>query len=142
MAEGCARPFPLATAAREANIGAVGMPSGFRRKLRSKEGAMTTRVFTSPLFLGFDHLEQILERASKAQSDGYPPYNIEQTGPSGLRISLAVARRMGSPPRASPAFPRRLERAKPKRLARKRGVTTMANQNRSSEPVGSIGAIA
>jgi HSP20 family molecular chaperone IbpA len=52
---------------------------------------MTTRVFTSPLFLGFDHLEQVLERAAKASSDGYPPYNIEQTGPSGLRITLAVA---------------------------------------------------
>jgi HSP20 family molecular chaperone IbpA len=52
---------------------------------------MTTRMFTSPLFLGFDHLEQMLERASKTSSDGYPPYNIEQTGPSGLRITLAVA---------------------------------------------------
>ena len=52
---------------------------------------MTTRVFTSPLFLGFDHLEQMLERASKTSSDGYPPYNIEQTGPVGLRIALAVA---------------------------------------------------
>ncbi len=52
---------------------------------------MTTRVFTSPLFLGFDHLEQMLERASKNSSDGYPPYNIEQTGPTGLRITLAVA---------------------------------------------------
>ena len=52
---------------------------------------MTTRVFTSPMFLGFDHLEQVLERAAKTSSDGYPPYNIEQTGPSGLRISLAVA---------------------------------------------------
>ncbi|MCB8874677.1 Hsp20 family protein [Acidisoma silvae] len=52
---------------------------------------MSTRVFTSPLFLGFDHLEQMLERASKTQSEGYPPYNIEQTGPSGLRITLAVA---------------------------------------------------
>ena len=52
---------------------------------------MMTRVFTSPLFLGFDHLEQMLERAAKASSDGYPPYNIEQTGPSGLRITLAVA---------------------------------------------------
>jgi HSP20 family molecular chaperone IbpA len=52
---------------------------------------MTARVFTSPLFLGFDHLEQMLERASKTQSEGYPPYNIEQTGPSGLRITLAVA---------------------------------------------------
>jgi len=52
---------------------------------------MTTRMFASPLFLGFDHLEQMLERASKVSSDGYPPYNIEQTGPSGLRITLAVA---------------------------------------------------
>ena len=52
---------------------------------------MSSRVFTSPLFLGFDHLEQILERASKAQSDGYPPYNIEQISPVGLRITLAVA---------------------------------------------------
>jgi len=52
---------------------------------------MTTRVFASPLFLGFDHLEQILERASKTASDGYPPYNIEQTAPNGLRITLAVA---------------------------------------------------
>lgn len=52
---------------------------------------MSTRMFTSPLFLGFDHLEQIIERASKTASDGYPPYNIEQTGPSALRISLAVA---------------------------------------------------
>ncbi len=52
---------------------------------------MTTRVFTSPLFLGFDHLEQILERASKSTTDGYPPYNIEQIGPNGLRITLAVA---------------------------------------------------
>ena len=52
---------------------------------------MTTRVFASPLFLGFDHLEQVLERATKSSSDGYPPYNIERTGPSGLRITLAVA---------------------------------------------------
>ena len=52
---------------------------------------MTTRVFTSPMFLGFDHLEQVLERAAKTSSDGYPPYNIEQTGPNGLRITLAVA---------------------------------------------------
>jgi len=48
-------------------------------------------MFTSPLFLGFDHLEQMLERASKTSSDGYPPYNIEQTGPTALRITLAVA---------------------------------------------------
>jgi HSP20 family molecular chaperone IbpA len=52
---------------------------------------MTTRMFASPLFLGFDHLEQMLDRASKTAADGYPPYNIEQLGPSGLRITLAVA---------------------------------------------------
>ncbi len=52
---------------------------------------MTTRMFTSPLFLGFDHLEQMLERASKTASDGYPPYNIEQISQVGLRITLAVA---------------------------------------------------
>jgi len=51
----------------------------------------STRMFTSPLFLGFDHLEQMLERAAKSPSDGYPPYNIEQTSPNGLRITLAVA---------------------------------------------------
>ena len=52
---------------------------------------MSTRMFTSPLFLGFDHLEQMLERASKTASDGYPPYNIEQISETGLRITLAVA---------------------------------------------------
>jgi HSP20 family molecular chaperone IbpA len=52
---------------------------------------MSTRLFTSPLFLGFDHLEQMLDRASKNAADGYPPYNIEQTTPSSLRITLAVA---------------------------------------------------
>ncbi len=52
---------------------------------------LSTRMFTSPLFLGFDHLEQMLERAAKTSSDGYPPYNIEQIGPSALRITLAVA---------------------------------------------------
>jgi len=52
---------------------------------------MTTRVFASPLFLGFDHLEQMLDRVQKNAADGYPPYNIEQTGPDGLRITLAVA---------------------------------------------------
>lgn len=52
---------------------------------------MSSRMFTSPLFLGFDHLEQMIERASKNSSDGYPPYNIEQTAQTALRITLAVA---------------------------------------------------
>ena len=48
-------------------------------------------VFNSPLLLGFDHFERILDRASKASAEGYPPYNIEQFGENGLRITLAVA---------------------------------------------------
>jgi len=52
---------------------------------------MSARVFASPLFVGFDQLEQMLERASKSTSDGYPPYNIEQLTHTTLRISLAVA---------------------------------------------------
>jgi HSP20 family molecular chaperone IbpA len=47
-------------------------------------------LFGSPLFLGFDHLEQMLDRVAK-NADGYPPYNIEQIGDDRLRISLAVA---------------------------------------------------
>ncbi|MDF7674434.1 Hsp20 family protein [Acetobacteraceae bacterium ESL0709] len=52
---------------------------------------MSNRLFTSPMFLGFDHLEQMLERVSKTTSDGYPPYNIEQLSHTALRITLAVA---------------------------------------------------
>lgn len=48
-------------------------------------------AFNSPLLLGFEHLEQILDRASRTSAEGYPPYNIEQTGENGLRITLAVA---------------------------------------------------
>lgn len=48
-------------------------------------------VFNSPLLLGFDHFERLLDRASKASAEGYPPYNIEQIGENGLRITLAVA---------------------------------------------------
>lgn len=52
-----------------------------------------TRVplFSSPFLLGFDQLEQALERISKTAGDGYPPYNIEQLDENRLRISLAVA---------------------------------------------------
>jgi HSP20 family molecular chaperone IbpA len=48
-------------------------------------------VFNSPLLLGFDHFERMLDRASKASAEGYPPYNIEQIGENKLRITLAVA---------------------------------------------------
>lgn len=54
---------------------------------------MTTRytLFDSPLFLGFDHFERTFDRIKKSASDGYPPYNIEQIGENGIRITLAVA---------------------------------------------------
>ena len=48
-------------------------------------------LFSSPLLLGFDHFERILDRAQKSANDGYPPYNIEQIGEDALRITLAVA---------------------------------------------------
>ena len=48
-------------------------------------------TFNSPLLLGFDHIERILDHVSKSSAEGYPPYNIEQIGDRGLRITLAVA---------------------------------------------------
>lgn len=54
---------------------------------------MTTRtvVFDSPFLLGFEHTRALVERAAKSATEGYPPYNVEQTGSDRLRISLAVA---------------------------------------------------
>jgi len=46
---------------------------------------------THPFLLGFDRLEQLVERTAKADSNGYPPYNIEQTSDQSFRITLAVA---------------------------------------------------
>ena len=48
-------------------------------------------LFNSPFLLGFDQVERVLDRVAKTASDGYPPYNIEQTSEDGLRITLAVA---------------------------------------------------
>ena len=48
-------------------------------------------IFDSPLLLGFDHFERTFDRLKKTGSDGYPPYNIEQTSDHDLRITLAVA---------------------------------------------------
>ena len=52
--------------------------------------------FGHPFLLGFDEIEQALDRVSKAANDGYPPYNIERVArtehePERLRITLAVA---------------------------------------------------
>jgi len=52
--------------------------------------------FGHPFLLGFDEIEQALDRVAKAANDGYPPYNIERmprtdSDPERLRITLAVA---------------------------------------------------
>jgi HSP20 family molecular chaperone IbpA len=54
---------------------------------------MTQRLslFNSPLLLGFDQFERTLDRIAKSSAEGYPPYNIEQLGEDGLRITVAVA---------------------------------------------------
>jgi len=48
-------------------------------------------LFNNPLLLGFDQFERTLDRIAKSSAEGYPPYNIEQLGENGLRITLAVA---------------------------------------------------
>ena len=52
---------------------------------------MSRLLFDSPLLLGFDHLEQMMDRLNKSSGGGYPPYNIEQLSERHLRITLAVA---------------------------------------------------
>ena len=53
-------------------------------------------LLSSPLLLGFEEMERLIDRVGKG-GDGYPPYNIERVGPDGegggdlLRITLAVA---------------------------------------------------
>ena len=67
-------------------------------------------LLSSPLLLGFDEIERLIDRIGKGGADGYPPYNIERIAertPDGqgqskaldgegarsdvLRITLAVA---------------------------------------------------
>ncbi len=52
-------------------------------------------AFSSPLFLGFEHFERLLDQASRT-TDNFPPYNIERfaaagSSPERWRITLAVA---------------------------------------------------
>jgi HSP20 family molecular chaperone IbpA len=55
-------------------------------------------LLSSPLLLGFDEIERLVDRLGKS-GEGYPPYNIERiapresetNGPETLRITLAVA---------------------------------------------------
>ncbi|RMD91093.1 MAG: heat-shock protein Hsp20 [Alphaproteobacteria bacterium] len=44
-----------------------------------------------PQLLGFEQLERLLERTARNDSNGYPPFNIEQTSENSYRITLAVA---------------------------------------------------
>jgi len=59
-------------------------------------------LLSSPLLLGFDEIERLIDRVGKGGGDGYPPYNIEripglqpddvdQPRSEILRITLAVA---------------------------------------------------
>lgn len=53
-------------------------------------------VLSHPLLLGFENIERMIDRATKATGDGYPPYNIERIAATNgaqecLRITLAVA---------------------------------------------------
>lgn len=53
-------------------------------------------LLSSPLLLGFDEIERLVDRFGKNAGEGYPPYNIERLkatdqGVETLRITLAVA---------------------------------------------------
>lgn len=58
-------------------------------------------LLSSPLLLGFEDMERLIDRVGKGGNDGYPPYNIERIAAAGtnggsgavelLRITLAVA---------------------------------------------------
>lgn len=50
-----------------------------------------TLLFDSPFLLGFEHTRMLVDRAAKAAAEGYPPYNVEETGEGSVRITLAVA---------------------------------------------------
>lgn len=47
--------------------------------------------FDSPFLLGFEQVQANIEQAAKAAAEAYPPYNVEERGENGIRISLALA---------------------------------------------------
>ena len=72
------------------------MRSAFPRSRASIQTMSRQSPFGHPFLLGFDEIEQALDRVAKAANDGYPPYNIERLArterePERLRITLAVA---------------------------------------------------
>ena len=48
-------------------------------------------MFNSPLLLGFDQIERVLDQVSKTKAEGYPPYNIQHVEDNEYLIELAVA---------------------------------------------------
>lgn len=53
---------------------------------------MTKLTFGShPFLLGFEQLDRLVERTAKTATEGYPPFNIEQSSDNAYRITLAVA---------------------------------------------------
>lgn len=53
-----------------------------------------TNFDLTPLYrtaIGFDRLADMLSNASRVDSGGYPPYNIESLGEDRYRITMAVA---------------------------------------------------
>ncbi|MBI1219293.1 MAG: Hsp20 family protein [Rhodobacteraceae bacterium] len=53
---------------------------------------MTKLTFGShPFLLGFEQLDRLVERTAKSATEGYPPFNIEQSSDNAYRITLAVA---------------------------------------------------
>ena len=53
-----------------------------------------TNFDLTPLYrtaIGFDRMAEMLRNASRVESGGYPPYNIESLGEDHYRITMAVA---------------------------------------------------
>jgi HSP20 family molecular chaperone IbpA len=47
--------------------------------------------FDSPFLLGFERLQELVERAAHVAAEAYPPYNVEALEDGSLRVTLAVA---------------------------------------------------
>lgn len=55
-------------------------------------------LLSSPLLLGFEEIERLIDRTGKGGNEGYPPYNIERIAAAAddgekekLRITIALA---------------------------------------------------
>ena len=57
---------------------------------------------SSPLLLGFDEIERLIERIGKGGGDGYPPYNIERISGRGTDFGPGMAAEAASDVGARP----------------------------------------